>query len=179
MKRLNQNKTKIWSIFGYILYTTVVLFALFILSTKFPIPGNYKIFTVMSGSMEPTIKTGSLVIVKPQQGYKAGEIITFKNPRDLQNTITHRLVEVLKEDGVTYGVTKGDANKSADAQRITENLIIGRVKFVVPYLGYPISFARTLAGLIIFVIVPATIIIYDEILKIKNELQKRKKQKGG
>jgi len=174
---MKNKKIQIWQIVTYVLYGVVILFALFALSSKIPIPGNYKLFTVMSGSMEPTIKTGSLVVVKPAKEYKVNDIITFKNLKDPKQTTTHRLIETKEEGGLTYGITKGDANNGPDSEKVYQNMIVGKVRFSIPYIGYPIAFSRTLPGLIIFVIVPATIIIYDEILKIKEEIKKRRVSK--
>ncbi len=57
----------------------IVIFAvvLFVVVSMFPIPGNYKLLIVQSGSMEPNIHTGSVVVVKPAENYKAGDVITF------------------------------------------------------------------------------------------------------
>lgn len=167
---------KISNLLTCILYIVIILFALLALSSKLPIPGNYKLFTVMSGSMEPTIKTGSLVIVKPAAEYKINDIITFTSSTDLKKTTTHRLIETRTEGNLTYGITKGDANDGPDAERIYQDKILGKLRLAVPYLGYPIAFSKTLPGLIIFIIIPATIIIYDEILKIKEELKRRRKK---
>jgi signal peptidase len=174
---MKKKKISIWQIISYVLYGIVILFALFALSSKLPIPGNYKLFTVMSGSMEPTIKTGSLVVVKPAKEYKVNDIITFKNQSDPKSTTTHRLIETKTMDNSTYGITKGDANNGPDAEKVYQDMIIGKVRFSIPYLGYPIHFSKTLPGLIIFIIIPATIIIYDEILKIKEEIKNRRRKK--
>ena len=175
--KMKQKKIQIWQIITYVLYGVVILFALFALSSKLPIPGNYKLFTVMSGSMEPTIKMGSLAIVKPTNEYTVNDIITFKNPQEPQKTTTHRIVGIRTENNSVYVVTQGDANGSPDATEISQNMIIGKLRLAIPYLGYPIAFSKTLLGLIIFIIIPATIIIYDEILKIKEEVKKRRRKK--
>lgn len=169
-------KISYWRIANYVIYSVVIIFALFALSTKIPVPGNYKLFTVMSGSMAPTIKTGSLVITKPAKVYQINDIITFENPQDTQKTITHRIIETKKENNVDYFITKGDANSSPDAVNVYPKMIIGKVRLILPFVGYPIAFSKTLPGLIIFIIIPATIIIYDEILKIKNEIEKKWKR---
>ena len=173
---MKENKFSIWRIISLILYALVIIFALFALSSKLAFPGNFKLLTVMSGSMEPTIRMGSLVAIKPANEYKQNDIITFYNPSDSKKTITHRLVEIKIESDTTYYTTQGDANGSPDAEQIYQNLILGKVRFNIPYLGYPVGFARTPAGLIIFIIIPATIIIYDEILKIKEEIKKKKRR---
>lgn len=171
---MKKKKIQIWPIITYILYGVVILFALFALSSKLPIPGNFKLLTVMSGSMEPTVKIGSLVIVKPANDYQVNDIITFRNLEKPQNTTTHRIVKIIDREGTFYMTTQGDANGTPDSVEVRQDTIIGKVRLTIPYLGYPIAFSKTVPGLIIFVIIPAIIIIYDEILNIKREIKKRR-----
>lgn len=138
----------------------------------FPIPGNYKIFTVQSGSMEPAIHTGSLIFVKPLDGYKKGDVVT-RTTKDGKATVTHRIIEEVEEKGEVYFKTKGDANDGEDTEKVFEKEIIGKSFLAVPLLGYPVSYAKTPAGLILIIIVPAIIIIYDEMQKIKKEILKK------
>jgi signal peptidase I len=136
------------------------------------IPGNYKIYTVQSGSMEPAIHTGSLIFVKPLDGYKKGDIVT-RTTKDGKATVTHRIIEEIEEKGEVYFKTKGDANDGEDSEKVFEKEIIGKSFLAVPLLGYPVSYAKTPAGLILIIIIPAVIIIYDEAQKIKKEILKK------
>lgn len=87
------------------------------------------IFIVKSGSMEPTIKKQSLVIVAPKSIYKVDDIITY---RKSNTTITHRLVEKIGED--TFK-TKGDHNDTADLDFVKEGSVVGKVILVLPFFG--------------------------------------------
>lgn len=133
-----------------------------------PIPGNYKIFTVQSGSMEPTIHTGSLIFVKPMADYAVGDIVT-KKTEDPKVTITHRIISKEEIGGETVFETKGDANDASDGTKFTKDGIVGKEFLKIPYLGYPVGYAKTSQGIIILIVIPAVIIIYDEMQKIKNE----------
>ncbi|MDO8340978.1 MAG: signal peptidase I [Candidatus Woesebacteria bacterium] len=164
-----------------IIYWLVVILLLVIAATvaasSLNIPGGIKLFTVQSGSMEPKIKKGSLIISKSFSTYSKDDIITFKSEKDGQNinpkiTTTHRIYEVKYINNVKIFVTKGDANNAPDAGTVDESLVLGKVVFSVSFLGYPISFAKTKEGLIVLVVIPATIIIYGELLNIKNEAQR-------
>jgi len=166
-------KISAWKIFTYFIYFLIIIFALAAISSRFSM-GGYKLYTVQSGSMEPTIKTGSLIFVDINAKYSPLDIITFYKLSGSKETITHRLLELKNENNITVGVTKGDANDTEDSQVVLQNNIIGKAVLAIPYFGYPVAFARTPAGLIILVIIPATIIIYDEILKIKEEIKKRR-----
>jgi signal peptidase len=66
---------------------------------------------------------------------------------------------------------KGDANDSPDGDLVQKYQIIGRVNFSIPYIGYLVAFARTLPGLIICIIVPALVIVYEEVGKIQGEVK--------
>lgn len=90
--------------------------------------------TVLSGSMEPFIKTGSVAVIKPSKVYKIGDVITYQI-KD-KNPITCRIVEIEVVDGKPFYITKGDANNAPDQKRLREEEIWGKVLFDVPYLGY-------------------------------------------
>jgi len=135
------------------------------------IPGGFKIYSIESGSMEPSIKINSIVLVKRSKDFKENEIITFVSDGI---TVTHRINKIA-ENNIFY--TKGDANEDLDSQQINKDQIIGKVVMSVPYLGYPVSYAKTKEGLIVLIVIPATLIIYSEVLKIIDELRKILKNK--
>ncbi len=163
---------KVFKLLYNLILVIVILFVASLYLTKTS-KFKYRAFIVQSGSMEPAIKTGSVVYTKSSDRYKVDDVITFQGisseteKADSYYT-THRVVETIK-DGEQYK-TKGDANKGDDLEVIDKNHIIGKVVFFVPYLGYAMSYAWTKIGLIVLVIIPGTIIIYSEILKIKNEV---------
>ena len=165
----------IGKIFKYIINTILILLVLlgvFVVFSFIPFPGNYKVFTVMSGSMEPAIGTGSLVFVKPLSDYNVGDIIT-RRTTDPKVTITHRIVSKEEINGQIAFETKGDANDAPDGEKFTREGIVGKVFVTIPFLGYPVAYAKTTPGLILLIIIPAIIIIYDEINKIKDEIRKK------
>lgn len=158
---------------GYWL-TVIFLFisSFVLLSTVLNLPGSIKLLTVQTGSMAPTISAGSVIVVAPAPSYQQGDIVTYRvaNDPDKKQTITHRIFQNRTLESGTVLITKGDANEAPDNGSITKDQIIGKVQFSIPFLGYPISFIRTQLGLILFIIIPSTIIIYSELLTIKQEL---------
>ncbi len=64
--------------------------------------------------------------------------------------------------------TKGDANRSADSDVVTQDRVIGKVILVIPKLGYFINFARSLPGLILLIFIPTFLLLLDELFKLKN-----------
>ena len=167
-------KIKLFKGIYYIVLVVVVLLAILFVGSVFPIPGNYKIMTVLSGSMEPTIKMGSVVIMKPSEDYKIGDIITFQKTARAKNPITHRIVEMEVIEGNPVYITKGDANEDPDSGRVYKNQIIGKVLFSIPFLGYAVDFVRKPIGFILVIVVPGAIIILDELRKIFIEIKKKK-----
>jgi signal peptidase I len=134
-----------------------------------------RLYIVQSGSMEPAISTGSVVVSLPKENYVAGDVITFAQKTNSKNLITHRVVFKNFPDGVngspTY-ITAGDANEDFDSAPVTDEQIVGKSILSVPYLGYLANFAKTPYGFIFLVIVPATIIIYEEFKFLLREIKK-------
>jgi signal peptidase I len=164
----------------YVFFVIVIFVASLLALSRYDVFGIH-VFYVRSGSMEPTIKTGSLVVDKAHQNYYIDDIVTYYNRENHQETITHRIIEVSDEAGIEQITTKGDANDVADAIPITSDLIVGKVAFSIPYLGYVVGAARTTVGFIFLIIIPVTIIVYEEIRKIHHEtkhiIRKRKEKK--
>lgn len=142
-----------------------------------PIPGNIQIKIVQSGSMEPAIKTGAIVIVKPASDYHIGDVVTFGKDTKTKVPTTHRIVADRVVSGQFLFTTKGDANEDNDPQEISSKDIIGKVLFSVPYVGFLLDFARKPWGFALLIGLPAGIVIIDEGVKIWNEvaLYRRKK----
>ena len=99
----------------------------------------FKTYAVMSGSMEPTIHVGSLVVLGPVDStdLRVGDVITFDPPGYGSELVTHRIYSVEQgPDGPVFQ-TKGDANGTPDAWQIQAGNGGGyRVLFSVPYLGW-------------------------------------------
>lgn len=145
-----------------------------------PIKNNIKFLSVMSGSMEPSIKTGSLIIIKPAKNYSVDDVITFKSfdSSEDEKYTTHRIHQVRDIEDKRYFVTKGDANSSPDMSQVEEGRIIGKLILVIPFLGYLIKYIQTLPGLVLIIIIPATIIVYEEAKKIRGEINEMRKKKS-
>lgn len=152
-------------------FFTIIIIAvvLLIVASFMPIPGNYKLYIVESGSMEPAIKTGSVVIVKSSSNYRVGDIITFSSGGK-NKTTTHRIRDLEVVTGKTYYITKGDANNAEDTSKVPQDKVIGKVLATVPYAGYLIAYAKQPIGFLLLVIVPSAIIILEEAGKIWKEI---------
>lgn len=117
---------------------------------------GFRTYTILSGSMEPKIKTGDLVFVKSIsfEDVKKGDIITFKYEG---NVVTHRVIDK-KEDGF---ITKGDNNNVQDKDVVGEEDLIGKVLFHIPFLGYITVFLSKPIVISSFMILIAISILFD------------------
>lgn len=168
---------KILKIIYYIFGGFVALLAILLVASTVPITGNVKFMIVQSGSMEPAIKTGSIVIVKSIDEYSIGDVITFQRAGE-KVSVTHRIVETREVNGVTIYETQGDANNVSDREGVVKKEIIGKVWFSIPYLGYIINFAKQPIGFILMIVIPSLAIISDEVKKIHKEVDKKKEEEN-
>lgn len=88
---------------------------------------QYRLFTVVSGSMEPVLQTGCIIVVdtQPQAVYSPGDIITFREETEY---ITHRITD-LYYNGQFYYRTQGDANHRPDKNPVPHQAVVGRVVY--------------------------------------------------
>ena len=168
---------KIFKTIYYIVISAIVFFALLLIISVFPIAGNIKMLAVLSGSMEPKIHTGSIIIIKPVSTYKIGDIITFGPNTKTEIPTTHRITEMKAVSGEMVYKTKGDANNGEDGKEVSQKEVIGKVYLSIPYLGYVINFLKKPVGIMIVIVIPSVIIVYDEIQKIIREVSKMKEEK--
>ena len=114
-------------------FTTFLFLLLFLVLTLL----RLRPFIVLSGSMAPAIKTGSLVLVDTcGRDPEKGEIITFSNG---SSYVTHRILEKKKDGNL---ITKGDANSTIDPAEVPKSQLLGTVKIIIPWIGYPIQFCH-------------------------------------
>ena len=172
---MNYKKIALPIIQGAVL-TVVLTIASILLLSHYGYINLVKPYIIYSGSMEPAIKTGSVVFSVPQKTYLPGDIITYAQNNDKKNPVTHRISFKLYPDGVNgqpVYLVSGDANNNFDKPQVTDEQIIGKVVFHLPYLGYAADFAKKPQGFILLVIVPTTIIIYEELRYLGLELAKQ------
>lgn len=132
---------------AFVLCTTIVwaivgAAAALAAATSFPSIAGYQSLTVLTGSMEPALETGSITLnerISPLDA-RPGDIVTFPDPENNERLITHRLRRVTVERGVAHMVTRGDANDAAERWDVAVDAQIGRVGYHLPKVGH----ARTL-----------------------------------
>ena len=120
----------------------VVVLVVIVGAIAYSVSQGLRPLIVYSGSMEPTIPTGSVLVVKPTapENLYVGDVITVNQPDGL-GVVTHRIQSMQAVDGRNVFQTKGDANDFPDPQLFTLERQAGRVVGHVPYLGYAVVYA--------------------------------------
>ncbi len=166
-------------IFSYTLIILLMLVALFFiiyvisgkLAEKKGENPPFGLYTIISPSMTPNIDVYDVVFVKKTNldSLKVDDVITFYSTNAFfgNTPITHRIVEILDvpNTGTMYRV-KGDANTSADNEKVIPGNVIGKVMFKIPKLGKLQFFLASKTGWLIAVIIPAICIISYDIYKL-------------
>lgn len=177
--------SKIWNGFTSILVALVVILAVLLAGVRLV---GLQVFTVLSGSMEPTYHTGSLIYVQDVDPYKieAGQVITFMLDED--TVATHRVVEVVPDENdptVVRFRTKGDANDAEDGSLVHYKNVIGSPIFSIPQLGYLANYIQNPPGTYIAISVGAILlllIMLPELISGDDEdkpKKRRKDEEGG
>ncbi|WP_049985515.1 signal peptidase I [Halobellus rufus] len=143
------------------LLATLVLLAALSPFAVFAVPqvvGADDGFVVLSGSMEPALSPGDVVIVDASASVGVGDVITYRSAGDSVPT-THRVVG--ERDGGYE--TKGDANENVDAGLVGPEAIIGEVVLTIPLVGYVILWANTPVGYVALVVAPLVLLGVSEL----------------
>jgi len=109
---------------------------------RMPGIAGWRVLSVLTGSMEPVIRAGDMVIVAKYQvdHPQVGDVITFWQDEARSSLITHRVMERLDENG--YVLTKGDANQETDGGWTAPDRILGKVVVTIPYAAALQNFLR-------------------------------------
>ena len=129
--RIDYHKKRITPLLGT---SIIVIILVYFTSGYF----HYWTIAVATNSMKPKINKGDAVIVEKinnnYKNLKKGDVIAFK----YHNTIiVHRIINIVKDGKKNYFYTKGDNNEKEDNFMLKENMIIGVIKFKIPYIGIP------------------------------------------
>ena len=129
--RRNRRFSDFFKVLGYTLSAVLITFS--VLSAS----GFVKARIVLTGSMEPAISAGDIVILAPtpRAEPKVGDVVAYTGRRfsgEAVGTFTHRIIGGDTQNGF---LVKGDANPAPDVQKPTKNDISGVVFFVIPLIG--------------------------------------------
>ena len=184
----NSIKRRIKSTIITVLLILAVLLCLYVavqvMSTGHANIFGFSLFRVVTGSMEPTISVGSLLISQQTDiaSIAENDIVCFysKDSELLGKVITHRVIRVLEDaGGAVLLETKGDANAVADYQYVTADNLIGKVIYYAGegnMLSEILSFFSTKIGFFGCIVFPCMIltgvILKDCVKNIRGEMQR-------
>ena len=139
--------------------------------SKVPSIGGYSPLIVLTDSMYPNIKRGDLIITKAADAkdVKVGDVISFFDPDGSGTSVlTHRVVELVEEDGKLFFRTKGDANNSEDPSLAPAENLIGLYQSKINGAGNVAMFLQSTPGLIVCIGVPLVLLVGFELLRRRN-----------
>lgn len=178
-KRRRMRKIKkIWNGITTVLLAIALVFAILIWGLRLV---GMDVYIVQSGSMEPELHVGALVYVSKVDTNElaAGDIITYRLS-DGETLSTHRIIEVVQENGAPAFRTKGDANEFEDSNLVASQSVVGKVRFSIPELGYFVTNIQqppgtyyafcVVAGLLVLTILPD--ILFEEVSSNKKKGKK-------
>ena len=156
---MNKTFKKIWNAVTWVIVAAAVLLAVLLVGVRL---AGLQVFTVLSGSMEPTYHTGSLIYVKKVDPYtiKEGQPITFM--LDENTVATHRVVGIVPDEEdptVIRFRTKGDANEAEDGSLVHYKNVIGTPVFSIPKLGYLANYIQHPPGTYVAVSAGAAVLL--------------------
>lgn len=129
--------------------------------------GSYRMFTVVTGSMDPVYKVGDVVISKevdPSTIKKGDDVVYLGEKNDFKDKIvTHRVIKIEKKDNEYYFTTKGIANDYSDPV-ISSDQIYGKVVYKPVVLSFLSGILNTKLGFYLLIFVPVAFLIFLEIL---------------
>lgn len=172
---------KILNVVSTILVVIVVVLALLLVGARFI---GLNVYTVLSGSMEPTYHVGSLIYVKDvdTDELKAGDVITYMLDED--TIVTHRIVDVIPDEtdpSIIRFQTKGDANDSVDGSLVHYKNVIGTPVFSIPKLGYLANYIQKPPGRYIAISAGAIILLLvflPDLFSDDDKSEKKKKKQN-
>ncbi|MFD2369570.1 signal peptidase I [Brevibacillus sp. GCM10020057] len=149
---------------GLLLLALIFILNLFLYASSYwnadriPGMGNWRVLSVLTGSMSPAINAGDMVVVTRYASAvpQPGDIVTFWKDDQTRSLITHRVVQRL-ENG--YLQTKGDANQEADGGWTAPGRLVGKVVFTIPFAAAlqqffkePLVMAVIFAGFVTYLV---------------------------
>ncbi len=156
-------------IFAPILILNIILISKsFINKTDVPSVGGYLPLIVLTDSMYPGIESGDLIICHTADAdeIKVNDVISFFDPAgNGTSVVTHRVIEIVDENGKLFFRTKGDNNNTEDKDLVPAENLVGLYKTRIAGAGNVAMFMQSTTGLIICVVLPIVLLVAYDIIR--------------
>jgi signal peptidase len=123
---------------------------------------------VLTGSMEPAIDSGDLIIVRQidSADVAVGDIIAFFDPAsDSDSIVTHRVTDISSEGDTLAFTTKGDANNVEDSLQVPSENLVGLYYTKINGFGNVAMFMQTTTGLVVCVVLPLILLVAVDVIR--------------
>jgi len=123
-------------------------------------------FTVLTGSMEPALAPGDVVLSRSSAplDVRPGDVVTFHDPSRDGELVTHRVESMRRSGAAVTFVTKGDANEVSEQWSVAADGTIGRAVVNVPKVGHVLQRAGTREGKLLLIALPAGLLVLLELV---------------
>ena len=186
-KKTADQKQKLLTIIGTILclillpiliVNITLIVKSYIHADEVPSVGGKFPMIVLTDSMYPVIESGDLIICNTANAEEIaeGDIISFYDPMgNGTSVVTHRVLEIVKEDGKISFRTKGDNNNTEDQTLVPGDSLIGIYQIRIPKVGHVAMFMQTTTGLMVCVVLPIVLLVGYDMLR-RRKYEKAQKQ---
>ena len=150
--------------------------AAFVAAATLPVLFGYHTYVVSGGSMEPSLKRGSVAVARATNSFalEVGDVIARTESED-GPAVLHRIARIIDDDTGRVIYTQGDANRTEDPKPV---MLLGsgdKVIYSVPYVGYILTFGRSPPGRILLLGVPLVLLAASSLYE-RSPLRRRRRQ---
>ena len=150
--------------------------AAFVAAATLPVLFGYHTYVVNGGSMEPSLKRGSVAVARATSSFalEVGDVIARTESED-GPAVLHRIARIIDDDTGRVIYTQGDANRTEDPKPV---MLLGsgdKVIYSVPYVGYILTFGRSPPGRILLLGVPLVLLAASSLYE-RSPLRRRRRQ---
>lgn len=173
MKKTSKTLNIIFNVLLWLIVIIAAFFSIITLSTKSDAGvasvAGYTPMSVLTDSMKGEFNKGDLIVVHktdPTQ-LQEGDIISFWTVIENKKVInTHRIVEVVENNGMYQFVTKGDMNNREDDLLVSSGDVIGKYGFTIPVIGSILQLLGSSIGFLVIIVLPLLVFFVWQLYKL-------------
>ncbi len=136
-----------------------------IAKSNIPSVFGFSPLTVLTGSMEPEIYPGDMVVIHRQSDYAVGDTITYVVEGG-KSSVTHKIIRSYVESGTTYYITQGINNNTEDEFPVAKSQVAGKVVLIIPGLGTFLEWLKTPSGIVLILLFACIVVAAVYIIKV-------------